>query len=363
MGSLLTASIVAISILWIAAWLVYRNKSERLVIYPGILMVRLPFSLEPKEGNKLSRRVAWLGVILLLISFALFYYYLFEIVYYRYFKPIPGSSKIGLAPLIPGVTVPWSILPYVLIALGIAALFHELSHAIVARIEGLRVKSAGLALFTFIPAAFVEIDEEELKKARISSRAKVYSAGVAANLILFLLFMTIILGGSSHLSNGIRVIGVEPQSPAYIAGIKKGDIIIEVNNVKINSIDDLRTVLIKVGVPNPNKAVHLTIKILRDGNIRSIDLYKPLGKDKIGITIVNNFNKLGYTVYFSEILNYALALINAAPLFITDGARILDDFLIYRFKKETGKTLSVGIQLATLLLVLSVITIAPIVPS
>jgi membrane-associated protease RseP (regulator of RpoE activity) len=348
-------------IVWTALWLIYKNKSEKIIIYPLFFMIRLPLTLMPKRSRKLSK-AAWLGVALLIVSFILFYYDLFEVVYFRYLKPIPGSSRIGFAPLIPGITIPWSILPHVLVALGIAALFHELSHALVARMEGLKIKSAGFLLFAFIPAAFVEVDENEIKRAKISSKLKVYSAGVGANVLLFLFFMLIMLGGCSYLSSGVKVVDVAHPSLAETSGIQKGDVIIRVNGIEVKCIQDLSALLKKLGVTDPNKEISLTLKILRNGKEVLVNIRKPKGVSRLGIAIVNNFNNLGYIVYFSEILNYALALINAAPLFITDGAKVLDELLMTRFKEETGRVLSLGIQFATLLLVLSVLTIAPIVP-
>ncbi len=363
MVSAALAIVAAVTIAWTIAWILYKNKNEKLLVYPFFFMLRLPITINPnKSSNKTQKVISWVGVVLLFISLVLFYYEIFEVVYYRYFKTIPGASKIGLAPLIPGVTVPWNILPYVLIALGIAALFHELSHALVAKFEGLKVKSAGFLLFAFIPAAFVEVDEDELKKAKISSRVKVYSAGVAANVILFLIFMGLVSGACPHLTSGIRIVSVVPKSPAYIAGLNKGDIIVSINGVKVRCINNVVQQLKNIGINNPNKKISLSMTVLRGGTIYTLNIIKPKGYSKVGIMIVNNFNDMGYIVYFSAILNYALALVNAAPLFITDGAKILDDLLRLRFRDNLGKIISMGIQSATLLLVLSVLTIAPIVP-
>ncbi|WP_367883132.1 site-2 protease family protein [Thermococcus peptonophilus] len=59
---------------------------------------------------------------------------------------------------------------------------HELSHGIVARADKLPLKSVGLVLLAVIPGAFVEPDEEELAKAPLRSRLRVYGAGSMANI-------------------------------------------------------------------------------------------------------------------------------------------------------------------------------------
>ena len=60
-------------------------------------------------------------------------------------------------------------------------------------------------------------------------------------------------------------------------------------------------------------------------------------------------------------LNLALALINAGPLFITDGAKMLDEPLA-RLAGQQGRLVSAGIQAATLLLIFSLLTLKPILP-
>ena len=47
----------------------------------------------------------------------------------------------------------------------------------------------------------------------------------------------------NELENGIYVNGVEASSPASDAGIRKGDIITEVNDVKINTVEEFTDLL------------------------------------------------------------------------------------------------------------------------
>jgi len=93
------------------------------------------------------------------------------------------APSAGVQLVIPGVTIP---LWYGLIGLIVVMVVHELSHGVVARAEKLRLKSVGLVLFAVIPGAFVEPDEDELKKAPLLSRLRVYAAGSMANIVVAL---------------------------------------------------------------------------------------------------------------------------------------------------------------------------------
>ncbi|MEB3816872.1 MAG: site-2 protease family protein [Desulfurococcales archaeon] len=358
--------------LWVAVTTAARGRRGRWEVNPIAVIYRFGGSMEPLRGRgaRAISRASYASVALAYALMAFFYYTILATFWARYVARLPGSSSLGVVPLIPGVTVPLSVLPHFLVALGIAAAVHELAHALVARAEGLRVKNVGVALFIVVPAAFVELDEEELAKAPLSSRLKVYSAGVTANLILYLLLLGIASAAPcSAFSHGVTIIGVAPESPAahavmpggLPANITRGDVIIAVNGEKISCIQDLARVFEEAGVKNPRKAVNLTLTLVRDGKHLNVTVYKGVNETMIGITIVNNFTLAGILLYSSLLLNFALALINAGPLFITDGAKMLEDLLV-RLQGSQGKIVSLGLQSATVLLLLSLLTIRPILP-
>ena len=88
--------------------------------------------------------------------------------------------------VIPGVEMPGSSIyipfAYGLLALASVLIVHEFSHGIQAIGEKIPIKSIGLLLFAILPGAFVEPDEDELKKAKKSSQLRVYAAGSVANI-------------------------------------------------------------------------------------------------------------------------------------------------------------------------------------
>ncbi|WP_243669698.1 site-2 protease family protein [Vulcanisaeta sp. JCM 16161] len=90
-----------------------------------------------------------------------------------------------LAPLIPGVTVSLYTFVYIIIAIGIGILLHELAHGAVSSRYGIRIKSGGAFALLFLAfGGFVEIDEEELRSKGVLIRLAVYSSGVFMNIVL-----------------------------------------------------------------------------------------------------------------------------------------------------------------------------------
>ncbi len=98
----------------------------------------------------------------------------------------------GVAPLLPGIN-----LPFIegIIALLVILIVHEGAHAILGYIARVPILSSGVVLFGIIPiGAFVEPDEEYLKKIPREPQTAVLVAGPTANLIASVLFFALFLG-------------------------------------------------------------------------------------------------------------------------------------------------------------------------
>ncbi|MCD6331405.1 MAG: site-2 protease family protein, partial [Thermoplasmata archaeon] len=90
----------------------------------------------------------------------------------------------GINPVIP--------IGYGILALAIAIVVHEISHGILARYGKIKVKSLGL-LFLIVPiGAFVEPDEEQIKKTARKIRSRIFSAGPASNIVLAIVCILIL---------------------------------------------------------------------------------------------------------------------------------------------------------------------------
>jgi len=145
------------------------------------------------------------------------------------------------------------------IVLGILIFVHELGHFVVAKLAGIRVEEFGFGfpprLFTLwrrgdteytinaLPlGGFVRMMGEEdptdprsfARKSR-KVRALVLLAGSGMNVLLAIVLFTVALSvfGDPVPQGVVRVTGVEPGSPAAIAGLQVGDVIHEVAGTRI----------------------------------------------------------------------------------------------------------------------------------
>jgi len=90
----------------------------------------------------------------------------------------------------PGVLFfPWYVW---VIAIGIMFIPHELSHGVLCRRYGIKVKSVGLMLLAVLPGAFVEPDEKQLARSKLMNRLRIYAVGSFVNIITSLIFLAII---------------------------------------------------------------------------------------------------------------------------------------------------------------------------
>lgn len=121
-----------------------------------------------------------------------------------------GGGSIRAMPIVPGITIP---LLSGLIALISVILVHESAHGITARRAGISIKSAGLGLFTFLPLAFVEPDEDEMEKASLLDKLQVFGAGSFANILFGFLCLAVLLAFVVPLP-GVYTLAVGENTPA-----------------------------------------------------------------------------------------------------------------------------------------------------
>ena len=152
----------------------------------------------------------------------------------------------GAYLLLPGVN-PYLPILYGWFAIFCAIAIHEGAHGVAARSLGLKVKSSGLLFFLFVPiGAFVDVDEDELKKASGKTSSRILAGGVGANVALSavcLIAVLLIVSSLAPIINGVYVGNVSDGMPAQAAGLLPGDVLVSVDGVPINNTDDLGTLL------------------------------------------------------------------------------------------------------------------------
>ena len=372
------ASLVILGILlWIVSWctittLIYvacRRKGRQCRFYRGKieivplallvrLMERIPI-VDRFEDSRIARAFfAIAGIASFIVSLITFYSISFSYVWHLLQRLLGYTEQVSMPPpfqpILPGVTIGLEMFLYMLPSISLAIVAHELFHAIAARADKIPIKSAGI-LFTIgiIFGAFVEPDEEKIKNSNLASRARLYMAGITANTLLALLFFAILSTFGTQYA--VLVTSVQLDSPAYNAGMQPGDIILEVNGRKIHSIQDLRQAL-------QEKLCNDILVRRINGQTELLTVCRKAGEKYIGVYVAEvpaslvglgpeTAQAIYYIVFWGFVINLSLAMINAAPLFVTDGAQLLNEVLV-AIGGKAGKAVSLSVQIVTLLLLL-----------
>ncbi len=396
-------------------------KQPRIEFNFPILIVRTKrfAAIFDKLGRlRTSRYFSWisLGLVPLVAGIAL--YLLVNSLIGILSNPGVGQAVRQLGPgsilLLPGIN-PLLPIVYGWIAIVIAIVIHEGAHGVIARNVGFNVKSSGLLFFLFVPiGAFVDVDEEQIKKAKARPALKVMAGGVGANIVIAvvcLLGVLLIVGSLSPVINGVYINDVTSGLPAQTAGLMPKDVFVSIDNTTIDNSTQLRAILdaktagdtIQVTVArgeNWQYRFSTTVNLTESDNrtimgITSYDLfteqrlenYRTFSLDRLSVYLVPPTLASGI-VPFSDFLapfysnpipqwqilanglfwiwfvNFNLAIFNALPIYPLDGGRIFDITL----KRSVGKRISekdirsitIGATVACVILVL-LVTLLPFI--
>ncbi len=245
------------------------------------------------------------------------------------------TEATPVIPVIPGVTIKltWGLI----IAIIIVFFAHEFSHGIVARREGIPLKSTGLLLLVIIPGAFVEPDEEEIKKVSPLSRVKVYSAGSMANFVVAFIFL-ILLYSIPITPDGIMVYETIPDTPAEEAMLE-GVIVYQINHVDVLTYEAFSNELDQYKNGE-------TIELQTDKGTIPLTLMEHPdnpGQGYMGILPLQHVKHFFIIDIFTWIftLNLSIALFNLFPISsVLDGGKITDEVLRHFFSDTTSRKLA-----------------------
>jgi membrane-associated protease RseP (regulator of RpoE activity) len=197
--------------------------------------------------------IAMVGMIALLIADVM--------VYIRAPEAIGGMDPRlvlglpGINPIIP--------IGYGIIGLVVTMVFHELSHGIVSRHQGITVKSMGILFFILPMGAFVEPDDKEIENSEPSKRLRIEEAGAGMNMIVgiaALLIVALLAGSMAPKAEGVPVL--EASGPIAQAGIKVGDIITAINGMEIKSTEAFVTMM-----ENFTPGEVIRVRFIHDGTL------------------------------------------------------------------------------------------------
>src|SRR3989338_9216705 len=194
---------------------------------------------------------------------------------------VPDSLPV-LAPVLPGISVtglPKLSFLHWIISIFIVAVIHEFSHGIFARFHNTKVKSSGFLILGPILGAFVEPDEEELKKKSAYKQLSIFAAGPFSNIVTGIIFWIIALFLINPVAlamieyRGVQVSMLEQNYPAELAGLKAGQEIITIDNNEINNVNDFVKIM---NTKKPNEDILIKTKD-QEFNIKLAE--NPLNKE------------------------------------------------------------------------------------
>lgn len=202
--------ILLILFLGIAGFFLYK-KRKNLKQEGWLLLYRTKWGMKliERTGKKYKKTLRVLSYVSVILGFILMIAMMILIIQtvYVYITQPQIAETIKAPPLMP--LIPYfpqlfgldSMFPpfyfvYFIIAILIVATCHEFFHGIFAALYGVRIKSTGFAFLKYFPAffgAFVEQDDKQMNKKKKFEQMSILSAGVFANVLVFLMFGIIFL--------------------------------------------------------------------------------------------------------------------------------------------------------------------------
>ena len=337
------------------------------------------------------------------LPIAIFFMGLILILLISSLQTLIQAPSVGI--ILPGVDIPGSPiyvpLGYGLIALMTVLVIHEFGHGIISRTEGVRIKSIGVLLLAVLPGAFVEPDEEDIKKSKRISKLRIYAAGSVFNLalaavsLIIVLFITVMTISSispgipgisipgtnlktepvtllningpifpTFHSDGVAISSVVPKSPAD--GILQNGMVIQsingistsnftnyaqlTNSTKIGEVLNFQTTqgqyIIKAGV-NPNNASRGYIGIRSQEHlVLNSNVAKTFGHQIPWF--IYSLNDL-FTWIF--LLNFAVGTFNLLPMKPLDGGLIFEELLSYKLSENKVQKIVNPVSYALILII------------
>ncbi len=289
-----------------------------------------------------------------------------------YFLAAKSVNLLEPKPVVPGYTIPFW---YGIVGLITVLVVHELAHGVVATAERIRIKSLGVALLGVIPlGAFVEPDEQQLRRSTWLTQLRVYAAGSFANLLVAVL-ATVALGmyAGAIYEQGVQVVEVVEGSPAAQV-LERGMVIMSIQGRMVNTVSDFYEA---VSTLKPGERVAIGTD---RGTYEVVTAPREDDPERgfIGIRIspklkdsVQRYFGLAlpliiyYSLYWIALLNEAIGWVNLAPLHLgiaaTDGHHILR--LILEKLMPARNAGSVATYVSTLMvLILLVSLVKPGIP-
>ncbi|HWQ65095.1 MAG TPA: site-2 protease family protein [Methanospirillum sp.] len=168
----------------------------------------------------------------------------------------------GLNEFVPSTFAVW-------FAFILTLVIHEFGHAILCRVEKIRVKAMGVLFFVIPIGAFVEPDEEEVNKSASWPKMRMYGAGIMNNMVIGVLCFVLMIGmiGWAVPSSEPIVVGFYKDYPAASAGIPVPSVIKTINGSPVSNTAEVASVLNETIPGN-----HILVGFEKNGTISEREL-------------------------------------------------------------------------------------------
>jgi len=291
-----------VGLYWLLALLIKNSsfmKRHNITTWGPVIFLRTTRGIDLL--NKLAgpktfwRALATAGIPLVILAMAWFLALILLMTYVMIRSP-PEPSSYNTPRnllLIPGLN---EYIPFVWgwIAIFVTMVVHELSHGILSRVEGIKVKSMGLAFLAAPIAAFVEPDDEELfgtpSKPAIASRGarvRILAAGVISNFIVAIIAMALFFGpviGTIAPIDRPMIVDVQDGSSGGLAGFQRSMAVNEITGINVTDMVGLYSALIRGSGTS-------TVRVIYDDHLQKDLVLK--GTPVKGVLIASVFNDSG----------------------------------------------------------------------
>jgi len=259
-------------------------------------------------------------------------------------RTLLGPKTPSIVVVVPGLTVEFSI--PILIAIFIALSTHEFGHAAASVYSKVPVKKISLFILFILIGAFVEPDEEHMKKLASLKRMGIYSSGIMMNLLTSLLVLLIafsIFPGFLRSPAGVYVEGVIEGGPSY-GILSPGVVIKEIDGVRVR---DIQTLIDALGRFRPGQEITVVTDkgpfIVKLGSRPDNPEYAWLGvrlsafpyyesiipmPSSVSISLLK-------TIMFTLLFSIGIAALNSLPIFPLDGGLVISEILTRYLGNET----------------------------
>jgi membrane-associated protease RseP (regulator of RpoE activity) len=358
--------------------LIYFNRSR--FSKEGIMyLLKTHFGLDIMDATsrKFRKPLIYIGYFGVLVAYLGFFFITYLIIRNAIDILVSKPGVAGASPIIPGLPVAGLgiVFPLIIgwISLFIIMIVHEFSHGVIARAHKIRVKSSGLAFIGPIPGAFVEIDEKQLAKMPHRVQHSVFAAGPFSNIVLYFVCIVMLIGvvqviDYTTVGNGVIISPIQNQSfPAYNSGLPENTVITSLNNQKITTVESLEAAIDNLTVGQSVVLESESGKTFEFNTIKNPDKASAylgillMGENRTPRVLYNILSWIFELLWWTQLISFAVGLVNLFPIFITDGARMLKLNCDFVYKKNKKKAENLWKNLSIFALILFLILLIPLV--